>query len=67
MLWMRSEVTRTDARGHTWGANQRISVAQAIRCSTVNGAYASFEEGIKGTLEPGQLADLVVWDQKAIG
>jgi hypothetical protein len=28
----------------------------------VNGAYASFEEGIKGTLEPGRLADLVVWD-----
>ena len=62
MLWLRSEVTRTDASGHTWGANQRISVAEAIRCSTVHGAYASFEEGIKGTLEPGQLADLVVWD-----
>jgi len=62
MLWLRSEVTRTDASGHIWGANQRISVAEAIRCSTVHGAYASFEEGIKGTLEPGQLADLVVWD-----
>lgn len=62
MLWLRSEVTRTDASGHTWGANQRISVMEAIYCSTVNGAYASFEEGIKGTLEPGKLADLVVWD-----
>jgi predicted amidohydrolase YtcJ len=62
MLWLRSEVTRTDATGHTWGANQRISMEEAIRCSTVHGAYASFEEGIKGTLEPGQLADLVVWD-----
>ena len=62
MLWLRSEVTRTDASGHTWGANQRITVEEAIRCSTVNGAYASFEENIKGTLEPGQLADLVVWD-----
>jgi predicted amidohydrolase YtcJ len=62
MLWLRSEVTRTDASGHSWGANQRITVEEAIRCSTVNGAYASFEEGIKGTLEPGQLADLVVWD-----
>ena len=66
MLWLRSEVTRTDASGHTWGANQRISVAEAIRCSTVNGAYASFEEGIKGTLEPGQLADLVVWDHDLV-
>ena len=62
MLWLRSEVTRTDASGHTWGANQRITVEEAIRCSTVHGAYASFEEGIKGGLEPGQLADLVVWD-----
>ena len=62
MLWLRSEVTRTDASGHIWGANQRITVEQAIRCSTVHGAYASFEEGIKGTLQPGQLADLVVWD-----
>jgi predicted amidohydrolase YtcJ len=62
MLWLRSEVTRSDASGRTWGANQRITVEEAIRCSTVHGAYASFEEGIKGSLEPGQLADLVVWD-----
>lgn len=62
MLWLRSEVTRTDASGHTWGGNQRITVEEAIRCSTVNGAYASFEENIKGSLEPGFLADLVVWD-----
>ena len=62
MLWLRSEVTRTDASGHIWGANQRIRVEEAIRCSTVHGAYASFEEGIKGSLEPGRLADLVVWD-----
>jgi predicted amidohydrolase YtcJ len=62
MLWLRSEVTRTDASGHTWGANQRIRVEEAIRCSTVHGAFASFEEGIKGSLEPGRLADLVVWD-----
>jgi hypothetical protein len=62
MLWLRSEVTRTDSTGHVWGANQKITVEEAIRCSTVNGAYASFEEDIKGTLEPGRLADLVVWD-----
>ncbi len=62
MLWLRSEVTRTDAQGHTWGANQRITVEEAIRCSTAYGAYTSFEEDIKGTLEPGKLADLVVWD-----
>jgi predicted amidohydrolase YtcJ len=62
MLWLRSEVTRADASGHIWGGNQRITVEEAIRCSTVHGAYASFEESLKGSLQPGQLADLVVWD-----
>jgi len=62
LLWLRSEVTRTDASGHVWGANQRITTLEAIRCSTVNGAHATFEEHLKGRLEPGQLADLVVWD-----
>jgi predicted amidohydrolase YtcJ len=39
------------------------TVEEAIRCSTVNGAYARFEENFKGSLEPAQLADLVVWDE----
>jgi predicted amidohydrolase YtcJ len=47
-------------RGTPWGANQRITVAEAVRCGTVHGAYASFEENIKGTIAPGKLADLIV-------
>ncbi|MGQ9477828.1 MAG: amidohydrolase [Candidatus Bipolaricaulia bacterium] len=39
---------------------QRLTVEEAIRCYTLGGAYASFEEGSKGSLEPGKLADLVV-------
>jgi predicted amidohydrolase YtcJ len=66
MLWLRSEVTRTDFSGHVWGANQRISVREAIRCQTLYGAHASFEEDIKGSLEPGKLADLVVWDHDIV-
>jgi predicted amidohydrolase YtcJ len=62
MMWLQSQVTRTDYQGHTWGANQRITVQEAIRAGTLDGATASFEEHIKGTLEPGKLADLVVWD-----
>jgi predicted amidohydrolase YtcJ len=60
MMALQSCVTRMDIRGKVWGARQKITVAETIRASTINGAYASFEEDRKGTLEPGKLADLVV-------
>jgi predicted amidohydrolase YtcJ len=63
MMWLQSQLTRTDPKGNVWGANQRIKLEEAIRCGTVNGAYASFEEGIKGSLSPGKVADLVVLAQ----
>ena len=60
MMALQSSVTRTDIKGNVWGANQRISVEEAVKIGTVNGAYASFEENSKGSLEEGKLADLVV-------
>lgn len=39
---------------------QAISVLEAIRTATYNGAYSSFEEGIKGSIEVGKLADMIV-------
>jgi len=60
MMWLRSQVTRTDIKGNVWGANQKLSVEEAVRCATINGAHATFEEKVKGSLEPGKLADLVV-------
>lgn len=39
---------------------QAVSVLEAIRCATYNGAYASYEEKIKGSLEVGKLADMIV-------
>jgi predicted amidohydrolase YtcJ len=60
MMALQSCVTRTDSQGNVWGPKQRITVAETIRASTRNGAYASFEENVKGTLEPGKFADLVV-------
>jgi hypothetical protein len=60
MMALQSAVTRTDAKGTTWGPTQRISVEEAIRVGTLHGAYASFEERLKGSIEAGKLADLVV-------
>jgi predicted amidohydrolase YtcJ len=60
MMWLQSQLTRTDMKGNVWGANQKITLPEAIRCGTLNGAYASFEEDLKGSIQPGQLADLVV-------
>ena len=53
-------VTRTGWDGKTWGANQRITVDEALRVNTLNGAYNSHEEAIKGSITVGKLADFVV-------
>lgn len=60
MMWLRSQVTRADMKGKVWGANQKITLEEAIRCGTIHGAYSTFEEQLKGSIEPGKLADLVV-------
>jgi len=53
-------VTRTGWNGETWGASQRVSVDEALRINTLNGAYNSHEEAIKGSITAGKLADFVV-------
>jgi predicted amidohydrolase YtcJ len=53
-------VTRTGWDGKIWGANQKISLDEAIRVNTLNGAYNSHEEDIKGSIAAGKLADYVV-------
>ncbi len=60
MMALQSCVTRTDINGNIWGASQKITVEEAIQVGTLNGAYASYEENEKGSLEAGKLADLVV-------
>lgn len=63
LMAIQSMVTRKDTAGRVWGAQQRVTVDEALRICTVNGAYASFEEDIKGGLTPGKLADFVVLER----
>ena len=57
---IQGQVTRTGFNGETWGASQRVSVEEAIKIGTLNGAYNTHEENIKGSITPGKLADYVV-------
>lgn len=63
MMAFQSMVTRKDYAGRVWGANQKITVTQALRICTSNGAYASFEENIKGSITAGKLADFVILEK----
>ena len=61
LLGIWGAVLRKDIfNGVECGPNQKISVMDAIRMFTINGAYASFDEGIKGSIEVGKLADFIV-------
>ena len=55
-----SAVTRKTKSGQTVSPTENVDIMQAIRSYTLYGAYASFEENIKGSIETGKLADLVV-------
>jgi len=60
LMGIQGMVTRTGWDGKTWGANQRITVDEALRVNTINGAYNSHEEATKGSISAGKLADFVV-------
>jgi len=53
-------VTRRAESGQVLLPEERITINQALALYTVNAAYTSFEENIKGSLSPGKLADMVV-------
>jgi len=59
-MGMQGMVTRKGWDGTTWGLNQRITVDEALKVNTINGAYASHEESLKGSITAGKLADFVV-------
>ncbi|OIN96735.1 MAG: hypothetical protein AUJ48_01095 [Deltaproteobacteria bacterium CG1_02_45_11] len=53
-------VTRKVISGPALALTEKISLLDAIKMYTLGGAYASFEEGLKGSITPGKLADLIV-------
>jgi len=62
-LGLYAAVTRRSTEGDPaggWWPQERLAIADAIRCYTFESAYASFEEGSKGRIAPNMLADLVV-------
>ncbi|MBM3130317.1 MAG: amidohydrolase [Chloroflexi bacterium] len=67
--WYSPQVTLAGALARVTGSNQVIAPDQcltfkeAIRAHTVTSAYALFQEKIKGSLEPGKMADVIVWTE----
>jgi len=63
MLGLYAAVTRQTLDGNPadgWFPDEKLSVEEAIQAYTLNSAYASFEENIKGSITEGKLADLVI-------
>lgn len=58
ILW--SSVNRVSRTGQVIGSDERISVLDGLKALTIDGAYQYFEEGLKGSIEVGKLADLVL-------
>jgi predicted amidohydrolase YtcJ len=63
LMAIQSMVTRRDYRGREWGPNQKVTIDEALRIATVNGAYASYEEREKGSITAGKLADFVMLEK----
>ena len=61
-IGLRTMVARIDIDGRPVWPEEAVSLDAALRAYTVNGAYASFEEGTKGTLAPGMLGDVTVFE-----
>ncbi len=62
MVGLYTAVTRKGHSGRVYGPEEAIGIRDALRMYTANGAYLTWEEKVKGSLEPGKLADMIVLD-----
>ena len=60
MVGLYAAVTRKGMSGKVYGPDEAISIGQALRAYTQIGAFINFDEDVKGTLEPGKYADMIV-------
>lgn len=63
MVGIYAAVTRKGMSGRVFGPDEAITIEEAIAGYTIKGAYLGFNEDIKGSLEPGKLADMIVLSQ----
>jgi len=63
LMAIQSMVTRKDYGGNVWGPAQRITIDQALMVATINGAYASHEEHVKGSITAGKYADFTMLEK----
>jgi predicted amidohydrolase YtcJ len=66
LIVMWSAVNRISRSGVVIGPDQRITPLEALKAITINAAYQYSEQGSKGSLEPGKLADLVILDKNPL-
>jgi hypothetical protein len=60
MVGLYAAITRKGMSGAVYGPEEAISIGQALRAYTSIGAFINFDEDIKGTLETGKYADMIV-------
>jgi predicted amidohydrolase YtcJ len=71
--WLRPQVTLLEAvtritySGQRYEGEQALTIQEALRAHTMGAAYSGHEEHIKGSIEPGKLADLAVWRGDLLG
>jgi predicted amidohydrolase YtcJ len=66
LLGIHTAVNQKTMNGNDYAPEEKITVEEALRCYTIHGAYATFEDGIKGSIEPGKLADLAILAENPI-